>query len=710
MADNITQSAKNTKIISGKSPFPKDHYRSQKSAPARVKICKFAHKIALGQIISRKLAVAVFFIPLIFGFGVISASGATTKPNIFITNGPTTIRINSPSDISILATNIPANAFVEALLYPKLQSRSELSYMSFYGVTGYPLSSSEAQVIPMQSNSSGSLTLPLIVTNTTNPSPLPGNTLGLNIPGCVTTCQGVYPMVLVVISKGVSIATKAFPIAVLDQNPPQTIPLNVALALNETALPQSQYSEVLPPLANLLLANQGTSMSLVLTGATIAAGENSKYANVRLAIKEIIDWGQTPNHQLIINSMSALNLSQISENNLLAFIEPDLKLTQQVANQAIPSALATNQTFVSDYPLDGGALKVLSRMGYTKIVTPSSSVAIPDQKFTLTSGLKLVAGDGSSFATLVFDQTLAHDLTLGETNFERTALLVADLLSIYEDQPNYTKTRVVALDIPISSARSVQLANQVLAGLSSAMVVKPTDIQNAFTTLETQTPVSNWDNTSIYRSDVKNSFNVKPFLITSSLIDSFQSASANAELINQLRISLYSALGSPSELPHSQQRLTLIRDQIGNDFASVDLTPNHTVTMTSSRASIPISISSRSTTPLRLLLSIKSDRLRILGSSTRVVEVGNQTNTVTFVVATKTLGIFQANLSLMTPDGKVLVSATTLQIRSLTFTIAGAALTIFAVLILALWWIQTLRKGKSRNKNLIPKAPVDQTT
>jgi hypothetical protein len=99
-----------------------------------------------------------------------------------------------------------------------------------------------------------------------------------------------------------------------------------------------------------------------------------------------------------------------------------------------------------------------------------------------------------------------------------------------------------------------------------------------------------------------------------------------------------------------------------------------------------------------------SDRLRIKGGSSQLIKVGAVTNTATFVVSTKTLGFFQVGLSLTTPDGKVLVSSTALQVRSLTVTIEGVVLTIAALAVLGLWWVRTLRKGGGRNRRLLPAA------
>lgn len=654
------------------------------------------------RVLTKAVLAFVLFLGTIFLMPTL-ALASTPQTTIAITQGPAVLRMGTVSQISFRIQNLPAHAYIEALLYPKLQNRSELSYMSSYGITGYPLSSTNAQSIPLATNATSLITLPITITSTSNPSVSPSGSLTLTNPGCTSNCQGVYPVVFIIIAKGVTIATKALPFAILDSPSPTTIPLNVAPVLDESALSPSSFSSVLPQLANLLLANQSASLSVVLTGQTIFTGEYSKSAAVRQAIHEILSWGQAPNHQLIVNSISPLNLNLLAQSNFLGYVAKDLSLTQAILQRAVPN-ITSNQTFFSNYPITNSALKLVNGFGYLELATNANYVSIPDQKYTLTSGLRLELGNGKSLATLVLDQSLTHDLTIGNTNFERTALLTADLVSIFEDQPNDPNLRVLGFDVPIRSVDSVQLASNVIANISNAGIIKATSIKNGLAAQMAQAPINTWPTTTPVRYEIKPQYKGQTFLSTASLLRSYQSASSDSGLIFQLNVGLYSALGIPANLPNSRSILLSVKNSINKNFASIDLNPNRTVTMTSSRATIPISITSHSPTPLHLLLTIRSDRLKILGTSTRMVDVGAQTNTVTFIVTTKTLGIFQAYLSLTTPNGKVLVSSATLQIRSLTFTIAGTVLTGLAVLTLAFWWLRTLNKGRSRNKNLIPRA------
>lgn len=636
------------------------------------------------------------------------AYGAAGKIRINVTGGSAIVRLGVPASISIATQNIPPSSYIETLIYPKLESRSELSYLGVNGVTGYPLSSSSAQPLTTFQTSFSAFSIPILLSESTNPPTPPANTLSMNFASCSSSCEGVYPVVFVVILKGVTIATETIPFSVLNPTQTATVPLNVAISIDETNLQKSEVPLVLPALANLLSTNQAQSLTVTLNGKTLSTSLTSRSAYVRNALHSILVWSQGANHQLIVDSIAPLKLAQLSQNGLLNYINPDLRLTQALMAQVGAASSAKPETFANNGSLDSDALRIITKFGYSNLITPSSTVTLPDQKYTLTSGLRLIVDNGLSIPTLTVDQTLGHDLTQGATNFERANRLTTDLVSIFEDQPNDSKTRVVAINIPGNSTQDILLASQVLVNLFNAQIIKPTSYKAAFAILNSQTPIMDWVSTTIVKSSNRSSYNSSTFKHTSALINSFQSAGADPKLIMELNTDLFSALGSPQELPNAEHDFHQIKNTISDAFKNINLTPNRSVTLTSSKASIPISVTSRSSTPLQLLLSIKSDRLTIIGPSKRLINIGSQTNTVNFVIGTKTLGIFQADLRLTTPDGNVLISETTLQIRSLTFTIAGSALTGFAILILAFWWIRTLTKGKSRNKNLIPRKSIEE--
>ncbi len=669
-----------------------------------------SHRRAALATLARLLSGAFFVLAsLASSWGVVPAAGATksAKASIEISGGPAVVELGTTVPLLVSFHNIPTSSYLEALIYPRLQSRSALEYMQSNGVGGYPLGSSIPLAISSLAKVSGVATIPFQVSATTpastSNSVAAQSALAIELPGCSQGCDGVYPVVFAAINDGATIATKVLPMAVLAASQPGIVPLGIAMSLDASGIPTSRIATALPALASLLARTAQQSLTLKLSALDISVAAQSSNLPLRNAIRAILAWAQTPGHQLIATDIVPVNLAALGASGLNQYFADELRLANQLVGSV--GGPRTPSTYLTSNHLDTAGLKTLASAGITRLVTSASSVVQPNLKYTLTAGLRLQVDQGPSFATLVVDPQLQSDVASGGTIYEATNLAVADMVQVFEDEPNDPSLRVLAMNLNASSPNQIATAASLLAGVAGGIVLRSYSDSSAIDALLAQNPLSSWQSTSVLRVTTRPMATARRFKAGWALLHSFSGATSDKALVSQLELGLYAALSSQLPTAQSTHAIDAVVSEINSILSSVGLPKNRVVTLTSSRATIPVAVTSHEKVPLELRLTLSSDRLRIVGGGTQLIKVGAATNTASFVIDTKTLGIFQASLALTTPDGKVAISTTNLQIRSLTFTLAGTLLTVAALGVLALWWIRTLRKGRSRNRTLVPHPP-----
>ncbi|WP_201733506.1 DUF6049 family protein [Acidithrix sp. C25] len=663
-----------------------------------------------------RLLTSIVFLATFFTFGTIfvgpiassSAAAAETSPSITVTAGPSIAHLGSGYVISIKVTNAPSHSAIEGLLYPKLQNRSELKYLNNAGSLSYPIAFSRPVSVPGNQTATSTLVIPI---SFTAPGSASSNKSGFNLDltDCANTCDGVYPLVITMIHKGATIASHAIPIAILSPAVPSTVPLGLGLNIDLTSLKNANAIPVISELAKLLSTYPTLSLTLSFSAQTLEVIKTSKSQSAHQALRTIASWASQPNHQILINSVTPLNLVQLDASNLLSYIAQDSALASKIASQVGLTPATSPKIFVTQGPLDNSALSALANDGFHQVVTAGNNLDLPDLKYTLTAGLRIPQGASSPVSILSQDPKLKQDLQKPSNAFEKSNFTISDLVSVFEDQPNDSTQRIMSLTLPVNSSNQIAVANDFLGSLSGAKVIKIMTLGQAFDALNSAKPKAQWLETSLTRQRHSQIANLATFNKTAIKLAATKSALINKKLADPMTLWLMEALSSNNSQSQNQSLLANINSSITKIFSGVSLPSNRTVTLTSNNASVPISVTSHSHVGLMLRLGLSSDRLNIPNGNNELVKVVSATNTATFVISTKTLGIFSAKMTLSTPKGNLEIASTQVVFRSLTFSTVGSLLTILALLTLGFWWLRTLFRGRSRNQNLIPRqAPQSQ--
>ena len=151
----------------------------------------------------------------------------------------------------------------------------------------------------------------------------------------------------------------------------------------------------------------------------------------------------------------------------------------------------------------------------------------------------------------------------------------------------------------------------------------------------------------------------------------------------------------------SPARRTAAVDAFGHDFASqlgqITLATERTVTFTSRTAPIPITVLSAAPYPVRVVISLASDKFVFPNGSSQALTLDRPTTSVRMVAEARTSGDrLPIDVTLRTPDGQLILARTVLTVHSTAISFVGVALTVLAGAVLLAWWVRTWRKSRRR--------------
>jgi hypothetical protein len=133
------------------------------------------------------------------------------------------------------------------------------------------------------------------------------------------------------------------------------------------------------------------------------------------------------------------------------------------------------------------------------------------------------------------------------------------------------------------------------------------------------------------------------------------------------------------------------------ETGKVTLATGETVTFTAQRASIPITVESAAAYPLRVLLTLASDKFTFPDGNTRPLLLDRPTTSVRVTAQARTSGDrLPIEITLHTPNGQLLLAHSVLTVQSTAISFVGVALTVVAGAVLLAWWARTWWRSRRR--------------
>ncbi len=380
----------------------------------------------------------------------------------------------------------------------------------------------------------------------------------------------------------------------------------------------------------------------------------------------------------------------------------DLALDTQwtVGRRTLETGLgsAVDPTISAPQPLDAPTLNRLRDVaGTTRVVVDATALeeAPPADQFTMAAPFRLELPE-SSFDAVVVNAAATATLVAPGSAPLRAQQLLALLAVIGLEQP--ATVRGIVLGPPLNWSPSADRLRTVLNGLRDHPLLTTVPVATIF-----DVPAATVDGRPYTRTLAPLAASRAPiggaeYLLSRQRIDSLASMIGEGDplvgmLRHQLRLTPSERTAETGRLV-SLRRVSTINAAVSTLAADVTAPGSRTITLTSRKASIPISIENASDRTMRVRVALDSQKLVFPDGDSQLVDLAPGNTTTVFNVETRISGTFPVTISVTAPDGGLELQAARYTVRSSAVSGVGLILTIGAALFLGLWWITHWRRNR----------------
>jgi hypothetical protein len=150
-------------------------------------------------------------------------------------------------------------------------------------------------------------------------------------------------------------------------------------------------------------------------------------------------------------------------------------------------------------------------------------------------------------------------------------------------------------------------------------------------------------------------------------------------------------------LSNTQQAaaVTSFQQRFDRVLGTISIAPERTITFTSRTASIPVTVLHTASYPVTVVMTLDSDKFTFPDGNTRTFTLNRPTTPVRLQARARSSGDgLPVDITLRTPDGKLVIAHATVAVHSTSISIVGIGLTVLAGLVLLVWWGRTWRRSR----------------
>jgi Family of unknown function (DUF6049) len=436
-------------------------------------------------------------------------------------------------------------------------------------------------------------------------------------------------------------------------------------------------------------------------------------------------WGALGAKLPAVGSGASLLQLSASRDQVLAgpFVPLDLPAVigsglSGVVNPELARGITTLESFFGTHidpstalpgQLDTASLRMLQNASARQLVVRGDALTPVVEDYTPAHPYKMqaVAGDDSTAVTVVAtDPGLEKFLSGDDPPALRAAHLLAGLALVAGEQPSLP--RGVAIANPNSWDANDTFVTAVLAGLRRNPLLQPDTVAGLLAAVPTATVDNATDGAPVYRQLAPYSAPAAPVTLAEyQQGEHDRAAVANLVRPDDARIASADRALATSVSADWQNRDGRIRARdllagIGASanglLAQIKVQSRGTITITSSKAEIPIGFKNTSDQDITVHLKLESDRLLFPDGSERdVLLPAHRSTTVRVAVETRGSGTAPVLMTVTTTDGLAIPhGVTTIKVRSSFVSGVGIFLTVGAIVFLAIWWGWDIRRRRKR--------------
>jgi len=399
------------------------------------------------------------------------------------------------------------------------------------------------------------------------------------------------------------------------------------------------------------------------------------------------------------SSWAPLDLESWATSGAVADLQASLFAGQSVISGQTGAA-TENRVWPPDPTIGPGATRQLGEVGVQHLIlSPSQLETTKDLGSDpgTTRRVEIESADGLD--ALVDDPTMTAQLANTKVTPGMSAhLLATELESIWFSTPTGV-TPAVTLDL---SSAAPGTAADVLDDL--AVTPNPTltvtSVQDAFNSASAYQVTSRRKSTPMVRKLVApaGTRNIAPLSVYLGRLRqraaAYHSTMADptgvAPLDDLLLVSQHRSLSSAGD----RRYLDAAARRIDGDLSKIQPPPGRSLTLTARTTLLPVHIVNGVDRPVAVLLRFRGTRLGLAGGATRAVRLQPGQNSLTVPVVVRTSGEFTMTVEIRTADNSLLLSESTVRIRSTVVSGVGVLLGGGALLFLVIWWGATIRRDR----------------
>ena len=587
-------------------------------------------------------------------------------------------------------------------VYPRVTSRSKFIQTLRASPRGNPLTSVPPTTMAELATDAAGAVLVRLPTQDPDQPPDP-NRVRLG-------AEGVYPVRVELRETGGGKTLASLVTHLVYIRPPQPggYPLRVALVLPVHAPPalrpdgkrvlSQQSASALAALARSLEAYPTVALTLLPTPETLVSLDTSERPEDRDTLASLAR--ATTGRQIAPGTYVPVSLSSFAASGMAA--EAAIQLDR--GSEAIEQTLGVRpdpRTWVAEEALDDRAAQLLRQQQVDRLVLPETGLEPVELDITLTQPFEVDARAVRRPMALAGDTGLVDHFAPAGDPVLAAHRLLADLTVVYQDRPS--RKRAVVVVPPRSWRPDPAFLESLLSGLATSTVMAGTTLEDAFTSVSPATATAGAP--LVRRLAATTSTPGLPaadIVAARRRLVSFASmlAPENA-LDDRMEQLLLVSEGAGLRAGVRQDYLRGLTDRVRSQTSSVQVPSHRSITLTARTGEIPVTVLSRTGYPLKVEIRVASDKLDFPKGAVRSVDLTRRSTTERFSVRARTSGSFPLRVSLVSPDGELVLGTSRFTVRSTAASGVGVVLSVGAGTFLLVWWGRHLVRGR-RNRRLVP--------
>ncbi len=412
-------------------------------------------------------------------------------------------------------------------------------------------------------------------------------------------------------------------------------------------------------------------------------------------------------NQILAGPFVPLDLPAVLRSNLTGVVNPELARGISTLENFFGTHLDPSTAFPG--PLDTASLRLLQNASARQLVVRGDALTPVVEQYTPAHPYKMqaVAGDDSTAVTVVatdpgFERFLSGD----DPPALRAAHLLSGLALVAEEQPSLP--RGVAIANPETWNADPTFVTAMLAGLRGNPMLDPGTVSDLLAAVPLATVDGDTDGASVYRELASYDAPTTPVSLAqyqqaqidrnavANLVGAEDPRTTRAD--RALATSVAAAWQNRDGRVRASDLLAGIGTSVDGFLKQIQVQPRTTITITSSKAEIPIGFKNTSDQDITVHLKLESDRLLFPDGAERdIVLPKNRSTTERIAVETRGSGTSPVLMTVTTEDGLAIPSGrTVIKVRSSFVSGVGIFLTVGAIVFLAFWWAWDIRRRHKR--------------